>query len=286
MMVKKLLMAGTISAALFLGGCGSSEQTNQESTSENKQAETMTAEQVLIKSSEVSAEVKNFEMIANTDMVMEIDGESIDANTEIASQINLDPIFAYQKMNMESQQEGESIEMEMYMTMDELYFYTPEEDMWIKMSNDENEMLELAEIQREADFSQQLEQMKPFADSFQVTDKGDVYELTFAGEGEELQSFIQDVALQNIDAEQAEMIQQTLEQVNYDSIEYSYTINKNTFYPETLIMDMTMTVEEDGSTMKMSLKMNASFAKFNELGDLSIPEEVQNNATEMNLDDF
>lgn len=288
MFSKKLLFAGLLSISLLLSGCGA-EKTEQQTSEPNKteqKEEKLTTEQVLTKAMEVSKEVKSFEMSMDADVTMDIDGETIDAKTSMVSQMNMDPLLIYQKMKMSAEQEGESLAMEMYMTKDELYVYSPEEDMWMKMPNEDGEMLELAQLQQEANISQQLESMKSYIDSFNLTEKEDVYELQFAGEGEELQKFIEEVALQNFNAEQVEFIQQSLDQFNIENLKYTYTLNKETFYPKTFIVDMTMTIEEDGSTMKMTQKMNSSFSKFNELNDLSIPEDVMNNAIELNLEDL
>ncbi len=277
-----------MSIGLLLSGCGA-ENTGKTEDQSNEQSETpkkeekLNAEQVLTKASEASSDIKNFEMNANMDMTMEANGEAMDMKSKIFSQMTMDPILAYQKIEMSGDEQLGN--MEMYMTKDEIFMYSPENDTWVKMENTAGGTLEMAQNQQSMNPGQQIEQMKQFTDNLTLTEHDKTYELNFTGKGEEMKKFAKEIALQNISSDQAEAIKQSIDQITFEDITYKYTINKETFYPEKLKMDLTMSIEENGNTVTLIQSMDATFGKYNELNDLSIPEDVKNNAEEIQLEE-
>jgi len=286
MISKKLVFAGMMSIGLLLSGCGA-ETANQSSEGSNEtqqKEEKLTAEEVLTKASEAGEAIQNFEMDINMDMTMEADGETINTKSKMLSQMSVDPMFLYQQIDMTM--EDMNTNMEMYITQDEMYLYSPEEGAWIKMPNEAGELLTQAQTQQNAIPTKQLEDIQKFTEDLTLTEKDNTYEVVFDGDGEALKEFALEIALQNLDQSQAEQLKQSMDLVTFEDIMYQLSLNKETFYPEALIMDLTMTIEENGTAVKTTINLDTKYSKYNELTNLVVPEDVQQNAVEIPMEEM
>ncbi len=268
-MLKKAVIAGVLSIGLILSGCG---QTGDQTTAGKDK---LNAEQVLSEVGKASEKLKNYEMTAKMDMEMESNGQTMKMPSNITSQIQLDPLLVHQKMDTENN--GTPVNLEMYVTKDETYVNS--QNQWIKMKNDGT--AELIKATENMNPSKKIEQMKKFAKDLSLTEDKDNYEIKFSGKGDSVKDFAKEMMVENLEAKQAEALKQQFDKMKIDEISFGYTVDKKTFYPTKVSLNLNMAIEENGQTAKIKMKMDSTSSKFNELKDLSIPEDVKKNAKEV-----
>lgn len=268
-MLKKAVIAGVLSIGLILSGCG--QKGDQTTAGKDK----LNAEQVLSEVEKASEKLKNYEMTAKMDMEMESNGQTMKMPSNITAQIQLDPLLVHQKMDTENN--GTPVNLEMYVTKDETYVNS--QNQWVKMKNDGT--AELIKATENMNPSKKIEQMKKFTKDFSLTEDKDNYEIKFSGKGDSVKDFAKEMMVENLEAKQAEALKQQFDKMKIDEISFEYTVDKKTFYPTKVLLDLNMVIEENGQTAKMKMKIDSTSSKFNELKDLSIPDDVKKNAKEV-----
>ncbi|MEZ2661636.1 DUF6612 family protein [Aneurinibacillus aneurinilyticus] len=268
-MLKKAIIAGVFSIGLILSGCG--QTGDQPAVGKGK----LNAEQVLSEVEKASGKLKNYEMTAKMDMEMEANGQTMKMPSTITSQIQLDPLHVHQKMNTENN--GTPINLEMYVAKDEIYVNS--QNQWVKMKNEGT--TELIKATENMNPSKKIEQMKKFAKDLSLNEDKDNYEIKFSGKGDSVKDFAKEMITENLEAKQAEALKQQFDKMKINEISFGYTIDKKTFYPTKVSLDLNMDIGENGQTAKMKMKMDSTSSKFNELKDLSIPDDVKKNAKEV-----
>ena len=65
-------------------------------------------------------------------------------------------------------------------------------------------------------------------------------------------------------------------------MEYEIFIDKKTFYTNAFNMNMDMTMKVEGEEMQIDQKVNAEISKINEIEKIKVPQEVIDNAVDIN----
>ena len=228
---------------------------------------------------------------AEMDMVMKqtIEGDptmgAIEMDMDIEAAITLDPLAMHQTGNMKMEIEGMPIdtEIEMYMTESEIYMFESMSQTWMKL---DSSMMpaELAGLdQGPAD---QLDMLEPFMDQVEFTEQDDFYVFKFAGEGEEIEEFTQQIMEENLGeemfAEFGEDISQVMEDTTIHSIDFELHIDKETYDTKTVIMDLDLEIAADAEgTMRMQQEMTAEYTGINTVEKIEVPQEVIDTAEEL-----
>ncbi|WLR51781.1 hypothetical protein LC040_02430 [Bacillus tianshenii] len=284
--MKKWALLFSIAFALLLAGCGqeagtdSSENAGEENAA--KEEEKLTAEDVYKKATEKSQDMKNFELDGSMDMKMTFGEETQEMNMKINSKSQLDPLLIHQTMESDAQSaEMEIPKMEMYMTDEYMYMKDAQSGQWLKMKQaQQGFMKDMMEQQKSMSPVQNLEMLKQFADEMTLEETDDTYVLKITGNGDKLVDLVKEM---NPGGASGVDFEQMMQQMNFEEIKYSYALNKETFQPESFEMDMTMSVTQNDQTMKINQHMTSNIKNINEVEDLSIPEEVKNNAQEIEV---
>lgn len=283
--MKKLGLIISLLFALLIAGCGQSAATtekNEEKDSTAQEAETKetseadkeaTAKEVLGAASEKSAELKNFAMDGTMNMVMKVGEETIETNADMQTKTNVEPLVMQQTMEMKA--EGQTTAVEMY--MDEAYIYMKDIQSggWIKMSQAGAGMGEMMNQQKTMTPAEQIKQLEQIADDIELEETDTEYILNVKGNGEKLMGLTGD--LMGSDPN----MQAAMKQMEIEQIDYTYTLDKETHFPKALKMDIKMFITENEEKVEMQQSISSAFSQMNELEGVSIPEEVVNEAVEM-----
>ncbi|PLR67523.1 DUF6612 family protein [Bacillus sp. UMB0893] len=283
--MKKLGVIISLLFVLLLAGCGQSAATtekNEEKDSTTQEAETKetseadkeaTAKEVLGAASEKSAELKNFAMDGTMNMVMKVGEETIETNADMQTKTNVEPLVMQQTMEMKA--EGQTTAVEMY--MDEAYIYMKDIQSggWIKMSQAGAGMGEMMNQQKTMTPAEQIKQLEQIADDIELEETDTEYILNVKGNGEKLMGLTGD--LMGSDPN----MQAAMKQMEIEQIDYTYTLDKETHFPKALKMDIKMFITENEEKVEMQQSISSAFSQMNELEGVSIPEEVVNEAVEM-----
>lgn len=273
--------------ALLLAGCGQNTAADEEK--DNKGTETAeteaesketsetdkkaTSQEVLAAASEKSAELKNFAMDGTLNMVMKSGEETMETNADLQTKTNVDPLVMQQTMQMEA--EGQTNTIDMYMDEEFIYIKDLQSGGWVKMKQagpGMGEMMNQPKTMTPADQIKQLEQM---ADDIQMEETESEYILNVKGNGEKLMSLTGSM----MGSDPA--MQAALEQMDIEQIDYTYTLDKETYFPKSLNMDIKMFITENDQKIEMQQTITSQFSEMNELENFSIPEEVLNEAVEV-----
>ncbi|MCM3595457.1 hypothetical protein M4D55_06580 [Metabacillus idriensis] len=273
--------------ALLLAGCGQNTAADEEK--DNKGTETAeteaesketsetdkkaTSQEVLAAASEKSAELKNFAMDGTLNMVMKSGEETMETNADMQTKTNVDPLVMQQTMQMEA--EGQTNTIDMYMDEEFIYIKDLQSGGWVKMKQAGPGMGEMMNQQKTMTPADQIKQLEQMADDIQMEETESEYILNVKGNGEKLMSLTGSM----MGSDPA--MQAALEQMDIEQIDYTYTLDKETYFPKSLNMDIKMFITENDQKIEMQQTITSQFSEMNELENFSIPEEVLNEAVEV-----
>ncbi len=244
----------------------------------------MTAQEVYEKSMAVSKEQKSMHAKMDIDQLIKVPSQELEMDSKIKMDMDMvmEPLSMYQKMNMDMGEQGK-MDMEMYMTDAGFYMSNPELEGWIKLPNDMYEVM-VGQMAGGANPSLDLNMFKEFAKDFKFVQTDDEYILTLSASGDKFSELFKKVAADNMptglemDEQQAEV----LENLKVKSLEYEIFIDKKTFYTNAFNMKMDMTMKVEGEEMHIDQKVKADISKINEIKTIKVPQEVIDNAIDIN----
>ncbi|MFE8703319.1 DUF6612 family protein [Cytobacillus sp. FJAT-54145] len=259
----------------------STKGTNEEpSATENSE---LTLEEVLNKSVEASESLKSFSM--SMEMGQEMASDQEEAPIKIESSVNMDivtePMAYYQTMSMKMEGSEEAIEMESYFSKDGLFLYDAAGQTWMKFPSEmSDQLIQLSDQQTNP--AEELKKLQEFVDDFKFEQDDANFILSLNASGEKFNSFIKEIALQGLPPELAANTE-LMENMVINELQYTFVLDKTTFYPTKLDIKMNMDMTTDGQTINIIQNMNGEYTKYNELTEITIPEDVLKTAVEMEM---
>lgn len=245
---------------------------------------TMTAQEVYQKAMEVSEEQKSMHAKMDIDQSINVPSEEFEMDSKIKMDMDMiiDPVEMYQKMTMDMGEEG-SMDIEMYMTGEGFYMNDPESGQWIKLPNDMYEDM-IGEMGGGADPTLDMEMFKEFIEDFKFEQTDDEYILILSASGDKFTGLLKEIAKDNIPAgvEMSEEETELMENMEVNSLEFEIFIDKETFYTNAFNMDMDMKMVVEGQEMNIVQKVKADISKINEIQKIEIPQDVLDNAIDIN----
>jgi hypothetical protein len=255
---------------------GKSEETGSKKETKSE----LTLEQVFEKSLEASESLKSFSV--NMDLNQEItaaEQEAMKIQSTITMDVVTDPMAFYQKMNMTMA--GENVATEAYFSQDGMFIADPTSNTWMKFPTEmSDQLLQLSDQQTNP--AEELKKLKEYVSDFSFEQDNKNYILTLKASGEDLSEFIKKTALEGMPAEL------TADPAIFDSMKineanFIYHLDKETFYPVKTDVYMDMEITAEGETVHMIQDIKGSYEKFNEITTITIPQEVLDTATEMEM---
>ncbi len=220
-----------------------------------------------------SEELKNFEMEADVDQEIAGGGmEMPSISTTINAEIQLEPLAFHQTMDVMGQ------EVEMYYTEEGMFFKDPQQGQWMKGPKELADQLNTAAVQQQQNPSDQLKQLEAYADDFNMEEKDNRYILSLSASGEGFDQLLKE---QMNNLPEGEVTEELLDTLKINKLDYTIAVNKDTYYPESMTVDMDIDIEENGETTNISQKMESTYRNFNELDSIEVPQEVTDTAIEM-----
>ncbi len=255
---------------LILSAC--SETT--ESGGEIKVDEGVDAQEVFEKSIEAQEDVKSFKMNAEVNQTIGSGEDKIDMKSEIEADMVMDPMAFHQMIDMTAN--GEAMQMESYFTEDG--FFTKQGDQWMKFPDEMTDTL-LSMQESQVDPVKQMKMLKEYVDEFTLTEENGTYVMTLKASGDKFQQLM-DKTVEEMGT-QSEVMQQSMDQMKVNEVAYTYSLDKESYLPVQfeMVMDSEMTM--DSETMSMVMNLDSTYDQYNEIGDVTVPEEVIENAQKM-----
>ncbi|MBD7970014.1 DUF6612 family protein [Paenibacillus gallinarum] len=287
-LVLVLAACGNNDAELSTGGTTEGAPTANEQTSgnnedvNNAEQQTPTAEELLTRITEASKEIKSYSMDSkieqNLTVTMEGEEQKQDVNMEMKTDLVLNPIAAYQEIKTSLPGQEGTQEMKQYITEDGVY--TQVEDTWVTLPEEATAPL-LEQMKTQSNTGSQFEQLNSIASDLKVEEEGDVYWLKAKLSGDKVKELATTMLSQSgaTDPQMAAMMQQ----MSIKTMDISYSVDKETYYPKDLVYSMTMDMDMDGQALSIIMKMDSSLTDYNKTESIKIPQDVLDNAVEQQM---
>lgn len=276
---------------LLLAACnGTTETVDQNEAGEETAtkeesvpASELTLEEVFEKTTQASEELNSFAM--TMDLVQEIASNQEEANMELNSAIFMevisDPMSFYQKIQMSIPNTKETLETESYFSKDGFYMHEPMGGTWMKFPSEMTDQL-LQVSNQQTNPGEEIKRLQEFSDDFTFEEKDNEYHLTLTASGEEFNEFIQETIKQTLPAEMTTDSEE-MENIKINSVAYDIIIDKETFFPKAMNVNMDMEITIDDQTIQLIQRMDGQYSDHNKIEEIVIPEEVMDTAKEVPL---
>ncbi|MDQ0483517.1 DUF6612 family protein [Guptibacillus hwajinpoensis] len=259
-----------VTVFIVLAACSGTTESGGEISVDNG----IDAEEVFEKSIAAQENVTSFKMLATMNQTIRSNGEEMQITSEIDSDMVMDPMAFHQVIDMDAN--GEAMQMESYYT--EAGFFMKQGEEWMEFPDEMTDTL-LTIQQSQADPSEQMEMLKEYVDEFKLTENEGTYVMTMKASGEKFQELldetVEDFGTQN------EALQGVTEQMKVNEVEYTLTIGKDDFLTKEFRMQMDSDMTMEDETLSMVMEMDSRFKKYNEIEEVTVPEEVIQQAKEM-----
>lgn len=239
----------------------------------------LTLGEVLEKATSASESLKSFGM--KMDLEQQMSGaETMNIKSVIDMKASQEPLAIYQNITMEVQGTSEIIESEMYLTEDGIYMYEQTGEGWMKFPTEMSEVLTQSTPQQ-SNPAEELKKLQEYVDDFTFEQDGSFYILKLSASGEKFNKLINETLQQSL-PEMTEAITAS-QDMKINKIEYEIWIDKKTYYPSKLAMNMDMNITDAGQTVSLKQTMKGEYTEHNNIGEITIPQEILDSAIEMEL---
>lgn len=265
------------------GASTANEQTsgNNENVNETEQ-QPPTAEELLTRITEASKGIQSYSMDSkieqNLSITMEGQEQKQDINMDMKSDIVLNPIAAYQEIKTSMPGQEGTQEIKQYITEDGIY--TQVGDAWVTLPEESTAPL-LEQMKNQSNTGSQFEQLSSISDDLKVEDDGDVYWLKAKLSGDKVRELATTMLSQSgaTDPQMMAMMQQ----MNIKTMDISYSVDKETYYPKNLVYSMDMDMDMEGQALSIIMKMDSSLTDYNKTKSIEVPQDVIDNAVEQQM---
>ncbi|SDC10600.1 hypothetical protein SAMN05421734_104152 [Pelagirhabdus alkalitolerans] len=282
---KRIIGFVVIVLMLILAACGEQSESGE------------SAEDILKESQEVMQELESYavEMDMNQHIDMgEESAEGMVVHAESFMEITLDPMSFKQESIMDlSEVEGlagtETDETKMrylsYFHEEEgMFMEDPEIGNWMKFPESySNEMFTMSGMQMNPE--EQLQFLEQYVTDLSLEEDDEYYHITLMTEEIHMDELMEDLQGLNTDVPRLEEgIESSFGMMELKELDYSITISKDSYYQTEGRMNMVMAVDAMGQAITSEEETHIVMSQFNEIDAVSIPQDVLDNAEEM--DDF
>lgn len=177
-------------------------------------------------------------------------------------------------------EETESFETESYFSEDGMFFYEPSTSQWMKFPQEMTDTF-LQMSGQQSNPGEELKKLQQFVEDFTFEQDSKNYILKLKASGEKFNDFIKETAVQQLPPEMS--AEDALSGMKINAVEYEILVDKKTFYPVALNMNMDLEMTIEGQTISMKQKMNGQYSNYNSVEAITVPQEVIDSAVEMGM---
>ncbi|MGD6858167.1 DUF6612 family protein [Bacillus infantis] len=243
----------------------------------------LTLEEVLNKTTEASENLNSFSVDMTMDQMISAGQE--EENMNISSDIQMDvvtePMAFYQKTAMSQDQSGETYETESYFTEEGMFMYDPAGETWMKFPKEMSDQL-IQMSGQQTNPAEELKKLQEFTDDFTFEQDDNHFILKLKASGEKFTELMKETMADTLPPEMA-ADEEVFNNMKIENVEYTILVDKETFYPSALNMDMTMEMAVEGQTVSLNQKIEGKYSDYNEVKEITIPQEVLDTAVEMEM---
>lgn len=291
MLKRSVSILGSILFILFLTACNEKAAPVTEDVNESVKAEEtkngeaeLTAKEVYKKMVEASSEVKSLgvKLDIKQEMTSQADGSAITTETKTDSKVIQEPLSLYQQIEVNynnpaiGEQKGK---IEQYLIDEGFYMYDAERKVWGKYNANYEEVAKQLNLQKGTNQLDSLKDLESFAEDFSFEKEANQYILTLSGNDDNMNEFVKKSFPTNWPE-----LEQAMKSMSIHGVEYEIIIDKTTFLPSVMNVDMNIDIVTNGNTIRLEQSIDSSYYDYNEIDDIVLPKEALDNPEEVNLD--
>ena len=227
-----------------------------------------TAEEVLKQANEAMENLESFSSTSDLHQVIsdDVSGE-MEIHTEIEQDVILDP-FKLRQIVTTSLPEGGEETLTSYWTEDG-YFQEDHEGGWLKISDGTEDLDQMAHYP-----SHQLDEMEGLSGDLNLSEEGNYYVVTYNGDGDELANLMNQAMNDGMNDEDKEMMEEMMADTEVNDFSYEIFIDMDTYYLSKMNLELDMEIHVEGETTSIEQMLEMSFYNFDSVEDFDIPQEV------------
>ena len=274
---------------MMLAACNSSAEpvnkteklTEKETAATEEKQSELTLQEVFDKTTEAAKGLESFKVKMDLNQQISSDQDAA-ANMDLGSTLEMDvvqePLAFYQKMSTKIPDTEEVMDIESYFTKDGMYFYEPTSEAWMKFPSDMMEDL-LQVSDQQTNPAAEIENLKKFVDDFKFQQDDENYILVLNASGDKFTDFLKETVQETLPEGMADSTE-VFENMKINKMDYEIHIDKKTFYPTVLNLNMEMEMTAEGQTIKIAQDMKGQYVEHNHIKEIEIPQEVIDGAIE------
>jgi hypothetical protein len=281
-----ILFISGAALALSVSACGQTVETEAGGKDEKGSGSGKAPEEVYAKSVEAAEETGSLhaDILTVQNMKMQPDGMEMDVTIENSMDLTRNPeAFHHQSETSivsDDIQNDNPTSMEMYWTDEGLYLHEAAMDTWLRIQDEAIEDFKLLADQQTADPAHQLKALRAFADDFTMKETGGEYILELEASGEELFPLMVE-QLKKTFGQMEIGTPMNSEDMEINSVQYEFHLNKKTFQANSLEMDADIEVKIDGETMAVQSEVEAAYSKHDKIKEIILPDKVREQVQEL-----
>ncbi|QKS72168.1 hypothetical protein FLK61_36545 [Paenalkalicoccus suaedae] len=264
--MKKLLVLSGVSL-LTLAACNTEDAQDVES--------------ILTSSIEAMEEVESYAADMEMTQTMGMgDGESLTMTSTGEMIMSNNPLALEQRMEMDMGEmnmgEGPMAYTAYFSEEEGFFMEEPTLGGWIKLP--ESEMDAILQMEQMSP-QEQLRPLQSYISELSLETTDDEYIITLSGEDIDMNAFMQE--FQGLGVEGMDEMMEVMEEIDVSSLNYVIHIDKETNYQTEAQIDMVMSMDMMGQSFDSEQSIHMLFRDFNEVGPVEIPQEVIDNAQDL-----
>ncbi|WP_100488264.1 DUF6612 family protein [Sporolactobacillus pectinivorans] len=254
--------------ALVLSGCSAAGLSNR-----------INSGMIIQKAVSQSEKIKNSNSDLTVDFFIKTGRQSISSKVTAKGQVSSNPLFLHQHY-MSVLNGKQSIQIEAYLNKNDIYVKSDllPTAAWISMGLNQADNSGLSLIKesfQQMNSGTQIKLLQKFIKNIQIKESANDYSINFTGDQNAIKQFAMEIVRSNMDNQQAQSVSAAVNNMKITKLDYSYVVDKKTFYPKSYNSAIKITGAENGQSIDISVTVSGSFSKINQLNDLSLPATVR-----------
>ncbi|MGY4688950.1 DUF6612 family protein [Salibacterium sp. K-3] len=270
----------------------SEEEADNTEESDEPEEEVMPAGDVLQRSIEKMKDIECYTISTNMNQHIELDQENtLENRYRSETLVNLDPVRYHESSTIEKNRtspddtKNNIVALERYFTEEGFYMFDSTENRWIQFPEQFTEDFKSFDKSYENP-ARILEMIEAYSSDITIVEGNRHYELTFrGGDGQ-----TQEIALEMmgmVNADFSSSMEDMMYMAEMDALTYELHIDKETFYPKKLKMNLDMNMNnEEGEPDASNHLVVSRYSDFGETEEVAIPVDVLDRSEEMELEEF
>jgi LPXTG-motif cell wall-anchored protein len=256
--LKKTSLFTVTAAGLFMAGAVSVS------------AEEHNAEDILHESNEAMENLDSFSSVIDIDMSMGDGEEDFDVQSTVKQDVILDPLKIRQETT-DQMPDGSGEQTRTSYITDEGYYEEDGDGGWYKIDEGIDANM--------YDPGDQMDEAMVWGDDLELEEENGYYVISYSGSGDELEDVMDQYGEELYGEEEG--MEEMMDELDISHFSYELYVDQESYYLTQASIDLTMELQAEGMEVSMDQTMDMEFHNFNGVEDFDIPEEVLEEAVDI-----